>query len=102
MWTSVRRTYFSVEDSQLEREVEPLTETLGMTVSSRAGGDNGWSSFNIYPILSESCGALCQSAKLPVDHANLSIRFAKTMGHTYCFRFISIYCEFFSCQKENS
>ena len=79
----MRRTYFSVEDSQPEREAEPLTETLGIAVSSRTGGDNGWSSFNIYPILSESCGALFGSAQLTLECANLSFAFAKTMGHTY-------------------
>jgi hypothetical protein len=80
VWTSVRRTYFNVEYTKPERQDEPLTDTLGTTVSSRHWGGNGWPSFNIYPVLSESCGALFGPAPLTLECADLSVRVRKNHG----------------------
>ena len=41
VWTSVRKTYFSVDDSNPKRGLESLTGALGTTVAGRTGVDDG-------------------------------------------------------------
>jgi hypothetical protein len=53
VWTSVRKTYFKVEDKRLARELEPLTETLETVATAETGVEGGGCSIQVYPILSK-------------------------------------------------
>jgi hypothetical protein len=47
VWTSVRKTYFSVEDRSPGRGGDVLTKALGMASGGKTGVDDGDDSFNI-------------------------------------------------------
>jgi hypothetical protein len=47
VWTSVRKTYFSVDESSPERIVEGLTKALGMAAGGKTGAGDGERSINI-------------------------------------------------------
>jgi hypothetical protein len=78
-WTSVRRTYFSVEDSQPERQAEPLTETLGVAVSSRTGQQR-MVFVQYLPNIIRELRRTFSIGAANSDHADLSVRLGKNHG----------------------
>jgi len=59
-------------------------------------------SMHVSPILSASCEILGDFDRFVLGGLGACAASAKTMGHVCAFQMISLHCQFFSCQNENS
>jgi len=98
VWTSVRKRYFSVEASSPARKLEPLTGALESAAAGKTGVEDVGRSINLYPILSESYRTSMELKKFISGHKNLAGSRKNRGSHLL----VSLYSQFFSCQKENS